>query len=186
VSTEHSPQQSKADPACLFEEILPDIPYVVRRACHSLGYHPCQMVFEDLVQRIILLLIDKDYYKMRSFKHFSSPQIWLFTVARHYLVRQLHRQNREVGLEAISTDFLLLQPEQENLLIAGERAKQLSVAVGRLTTREERLFRLLCRDDLSASEIAEELGIRTESVYSKRFALVRKIGEMIRSEERRR
>jgi RNA polymerase sigma factor (sigma-70 family) len=185
VFTEYSQQQNNVDPARLFEEIFPDMPNVIYKACHSLRYYPCQMVFEDVVQQIILLLIDNDYYNLRSFKRFSSPQVWLFMVARHYLIRQIHKQKREVSLEDTSPDFLSLRPEQENLLIAEERARQLSIVVSRLTDREERLFRLLCRDGLSASEIAKELGIKTESVYSGRIALIRKIGKMIRSDERK-
>jgi RNA polymerase sigma factor (sigma-70 family) len=166
----------------LFAEILLDIPYVVAQACRSLGRHPSQMDFEDVVQQVILLLIDDDYYNLRSFKRLSSPRTWLFSVVRRYLIRQIRRQNRETSLIPFPPDSLPLQPEQENKLIDEERAGRLAKALSRLTDRERRLFRLLCSDELSACEIAKEMRIKPESVYRERVTLIKKIGKMVRSE----
>lgn len=180
--TNYHLQQNSSDPASLFAEILLDIPYVVDQACHNLGYHPRQMDFEDFVQEVILLLIDRDYYNLRLFKHLSLPRTWLFAVVRHHLNRQIQRQSRGVSLEDIRPDSLSFQPEQENKLIDEERTKQLAIALKRLTDRERRLFRLLCSDELSASEVAREMGIKTESVYRRRNAVIRKIRKMIHRE----
>jgi RNA polymerase sigma-70 factor (ECF subfamily) len=169
----------------LFEEILPDIPLVVHRACHSLGHRPGRTELEGLVQRVILLLIDRDYYVLRSFKSLSSPRAWLFKIVRRYLIRRIRRQGREMSLEDLPRDSLSTQPEQEKTLIAEEETKLLSAAINRLTDRERKLFRLLCTDGLSASVIAKEMRIKIGSVYSERFALIRKVRRMIREERRR-
>jgi len=177
-----APHQDNIDPESLFEEILSNIPLVVHRACHSLGHRPRRMDFEGIVQQVSLLLIDRDYYTLRSFKRLSSLQTWLFTIVRRYLVRQIQRQSREMSLEDLPKASLSAQPEQEKKLIAEEETKRLSVAVNKLTDRERKLFQLLCMDGLSASEIAKEMGIKLESVYSRRFALIVKVRRMIREE----
>ena len=182
MRAKRAPHQIGIDPERLFEEILSDIPLVVHRACHSLGYHPRRMESEAIVQQVILLLIDRDYYTLRSFKRLSSLQTWLFTIVRRYLVRQIQRQSREMSLEDLPKASLSAQPEQEKKLIAEEETKRLSVAVNKLTDRERKLFQLLCMDGLSASEIAKEMGIKLESVYSRRSALIVKVRRMIREE----
>jgi len=180
-----APHQDNIDLERLFEEILSNIPLVVHRACHSLGHRPRRMDFEGIVQQVSLLLIDRDYYTLRSFKRLSSLQTWLFTIVRRYLVRQIQRQSREMSLEDLPKASLSAQPEQEKTLIAEEEAKRLLMAVNKLTDRERKLFQLLCMDGLSASEIAKEMGIKLESVYSRRFALIVKVRRMIREEQRK-
>jgi Sigma-70 region 2. len=76
--------------------------------------------FEGIVQQAILLLIDRDYYTLRSFRRLSSLQTWLFTIVRRYLVRQIRRQSREMSLEDLPRASLCAQPEQEKTLIAEE------------------------------------------------------------------
>jgi len=178
-----APHQDGVDPERLFDEILSDIPLVVHRACHSLGHRPRRMDFEGIVQGIILLLIDRDYYTLRSFKRLSSLQTWLFTIVRRHLVRQIRRQSREMSLEDLPMDSLSTQPVQEKALIAKEERRRLSAVINKLTDRERKLFQLLCRDGLSASEIAEEMGIKLNSVYSNRFALIVKVRRMIWEEQ---
>ena len=178
-----APHQDGVDPAGLFDEVLSDIPLVVHRACHSLGHRPRRMDIEGIVQGIILLLIDRDYYTLCTFNRLSSFQTWLFTIVRRHLVRQIQRQSREMSLEDIPRDSLYTQPEQEKTLIAKEEMRMLSAVVNKLTNRERKLFQLFCRDELSASEIAEEMGIKLKSVYSNRFALIVKIRRMIREEQ---
>jgi len=87
-----------------------------------------------------------------------------------------------MSLEDLPKASLSVQPEQENTLIAEEETKRLSMAVNKLTDRERKLFKLLCRDGLSAAEIAKEMGIKLESVYSRRFALIVKVRRMIRED----
>jgi RNA polymerase sigma factor (sigma-70 family) len=180
-----APHKDDIDPEGLFDEILSDIPLVVHRACHSLGHRPRRTEIEGIIQGIVLLLIDRDYYTLRSFKRLSSLQTWLFTIVRRQLVRQIQRQNREMSLEDLPRASLYTQPEQEKTLIAKEEMRRLSVAVNKLTDRERKLFRLCCRDGLSASEIAEEMGIKLKSVYSEKFALILKVRKMIREEQRK-
>ena len=177
-----APHQDGVDPAGLFDEILSDIPLVVHRACHSLGHRPRRMDFEGIVQGIILLLIDRDYYTLRSFKRLSSLQTWLFTIVRRHLVRQIQRQSKEMSLEDLPMDSLSTQPEQEKALIAKEERRRLSAVINKLTDRERKLFQLLCSDGLSASEIAEEMGVKLNSVYSNRFALIVKVRRMVQED----
>jgi len=72
------------------------------------------MEFEGIVQQIILLPIDRDYYILCPFKRLSSLQTWLFTVVRRLLARQIQRQGREMSLEDLPMASLSAQPEQED------------------------------------------------------------------------
>src|SRR5688572_10164244 len=144
--------QNDIDPERLFEELLSDIPLVAHRACHSLGLHPRRTEIEGVVQQVTLLLIDRDYYILRSFRRLSSLQTWLFTIVRRHLVRQIQRQSREMSLQDIPRASLSAQPEQEKTLITKEEMKRLLAAVNKLTDRERKLFQLLCMDGLSASD----------------------------------
>ena len=183
MRTKVVPRQNDIDLERLFEDLLSDIPLVAHRACHSLGHHPSRAEIEGIVQQVTLLLIDRDYYILRSFRRLSSLQTWLFTIVRRHLVRQIQRQCREMSLEDIPKASLSAQPEQEKTLIAKEEMRRLSAVINKLTDRERKLFQLFCRDELSASEIAEEMGIKLESVYSNRFALIMKVRRMIREEQ---
>jgi len=88
-----------------------------------------------------------------------------------------------MSLEDLPMDSLSTQPVQEKALIAKEERRRLSAVINKLTDRERKLFQLLCRDGLSASEIAEEMGIKLNSVYSNRFALIVKVRRMIWEEQ---
>jgi hypothetical protein len=84
-----APNQGDIDPERPFEKIHSDIPLVVHRACHILGHPPRRTEFEWIVQQVILLLIDRDFYTLRMFRRLSSLQAWLFTIVRRHLVRQI-------------------------------------------------------------------------------------------------
>jgi RNA polymerase sigma factor (sigma-70 family) len=173
-----SPKPANSEIENLFLDIIPLIPAVVRQACLSLNHYPDQMEFDGLCQRIVLLLMDKDFHTLRSFDNRSEPQTWLFTIAKRLILRRLKEQKRELPLEDLPPDSFTTQPVLEEKLIWEEEEKLLQAAVGKLTKRERKLFGLILQG-LKAEEIAKEMRIKKESVYPEKNALIKKLQNII-------
>lgn len=176
-----SPTPANSDIEQLFLDIIPLIPAVVRQSCQSLNHHPDQMEFDGLVSRIVMLLMDDDFHALHSFDNRSDPQTWLFTIAKRLIMRRLKAQKRELSLEDLPPDSFITQPDQEEKLISEEKEKLLQVAIGKLTERERKLLSLTLQG-LNAKEIAKEMGIKKESVYPERSAMMKKLQKIANGE----
>ena len=64
------------------------------------------------------------------------------------------RQKKATSLDEIPVDRVVCNPTQEDELIAEEQAGELVEAVSLLTGRDQQLFALLRRDDLTSADIA--------------------------------
>ncbi len=169
-----SPEPAISEIEQLFLDTIPLIPPVVRQACQSLNHHPNQMEFDGFASRIMMLLMDNDFHTLRSFGNGSKPQTWLFTIAKRLILRRLKEQKRELPLEDLPPDSFTTQPVQEEKLIWEEEEKLLQAAVSKLAKGERKLFGLMLQG-VKAEEIAKELGIKKESVYPKKSALIKKL-----------
>ncbi|MDX2042898.1 MAG: sigma-70 family RNA polymerase sigma factor [Acidobacteriota bacterium] len=176
----NSPEPAISEIEQLFLDTIPLIPAVVRQACQSLNHHPNQMEFDGLCQRIVLLLMGNDFHTLRSFSNDSKPQTWLFTIARRLIIRRLKAQKRELPLEDFSPDSFTTQPEQEEKLISEENEKRLLAVVSELTEHERTLFCLILQRK-KAKEIAKELGIKKNSVYPEKSALLKKLRQILKA-----
>jgi DNA-directed RNA polymerase specialized sigma24 family protein len=83
----------------IFEDVFPRIPKVVRNVCVNIGHDPDRMDVDEFAQRIGVLLWKNDYRVLRSFKHESSLETWLFTIAKRRILRWLPEQDRIDSLE---------------------------------------------------------------------------------------
>ncbi len=162
----------------LFLDILPEIPIVVRQACQNLNYRPDQMEFDGLVQRILLLLMDNDFHTLRSFANQSKPQTWLFTIARRYILRVLQKRKRELPLEELPPDALVVLSDVEETLLAKERQEILQLLESKLTERELELFGLLQKGQ-NIERIAEVMKIKRRSASAMKRALIKKLQNII-------
>jgi len=59
-------------------------------------------------------------------------------------------------------------------------------AVSHLTAREQQLFQVLCRDDLTSADVAKQMGIKVESVRRRKHALIKKLRGLVTSPADRR
>jgi RNA polymerase sigma factor (sigma-70 family) len=170
----------------LLLSVLPDIPDVVRNACHHLGHHPDQMELDGMVQEIILLLMKDNYRVLKSFDPESDDlkskfSKWLYTIAWRRALRRFQKQSRLVRLEEIPTGHLVLPPNQEAAVASQERDKQLKAALEKLPPRKRLLYDLLSRE-LSAKEIALEMDIQPESVSPMKNAMIKKIQQILKND----
>ena len=130
---------------------------------------------------MIILLMEDDYRRLRSFRLESSIRTWLTAVALHYVSNQVSRQKRGISLDEISPEAFVCAPAEEAELITEERRNELSVAIAQLTVREKELFELLSRDDLTSADVATHMGIKVESIHRRKHALIKKLRGLINS-----
>lgn len=78
-------------------------------------------------------------------------------------------------------DFFIVQPEQEESLLAREEDEILRVTKNKLTERERKLFDLW-QDGMSNEEIAKRMNIKKKTVSTKKSALMKKLQRLIREE----
>jgi len=160
------------------QEIHPIISGVVRKVCASLRRHPDLIDADEFARRIAYLLWKNDYQVLRSFKHESEPETWLFTIAKRHILHELRERDGIVSLDDVPPDSLIAQPNQEERLTSQYKEKALLAAISKLTEREQKLFGLL-RQGRSTEKIAEELGIKRRSASVMKRALIKKLRRII-------
>jgi RNA polymerase sigma factor (sigma-70 family) len=97
----------------------------------------------------------------------ESPKAFVFTIARHLLIRRMRRE-QIVPFEAVS-DFDALgaaieTPGPENSVIARDELRRLQGAVDRLPPRAREAFVMQQVEGLSRREIAQRMGVSEKTV----------------------
>lgn len=163
----------------LFQQALPLLDGVVRTACLRYQHYPTDEDIERFSQRMILLLLEDDCRRLRSFEQRSSFHTWLQTLANHYVSRFLRRERRQMALDELPADFSFQAPTQDDEIWEMEKMKLLDKATKRLTKRERQLLALLRQDEVSSADIAQKMGIKTESVYRAKNELITKLQRLL-------
>jgi RNA polymerase sigma factor (sigma-70 family) len=172
----------KVDVERLIVELLPVIRGAVCYSCRVYGHHTNQDEIRDLCQDAVLLLIENDYRRLRSFANRSSLETWLYTVVRHNVklyLRKRRLQNRAVNLDDVSQDALVYQPIQEETLIGEDERKALVAIIFTLSKGKRRLMELALRE-VKPEEIAKEMGIKVSSVYRQKSVLFKEIRKTLK------
>ncbi len=181
MSQTDSQEPARDDVKKLFQEVFPIIPAVVRQACASLRHYPDQTEIDSFAQRIRFLLWDDDYRVLRSFKGRSSPETWLFRIAKRNIQRWLRERDKFESLEHLPPDFLIVHPKLEEWLLSKERKELLQAAIRKLTKHDQKLFGLW-HQRWSIGEIATEMKIKKRSVSREINAVIKRLQEIIRKE----
>jgi RNA polymerase sigma factor (sigma-70 family) len=167
----------------LVVRLSPKVPKAVRHACRLYGHDPSWDEVEDLSQDVLAKLMDDNCRRMRSFANFSSIETWLYTVVRRDVKPYVLKRRREKGkvcyVDDLLPDTLNYQPTQEKTLINEDERRTLQAIIGNLPGRKRRLIELQIQE-LKPKEIAEEMGIKIDSFYSEKSALIKKIRESIK------
>ncbi len=167
------------NPESIIIDLLALIPCSVRQACHVYGHNPSQDEVADISQSIVLLLIDDNYRRLRSFGHQSSLKTWLQTVINHYVLHYLRSQKGDLSMEHVAPDDFAYQPDQEEKTLFEERLELLDKVVKKLTKRERKLFELVCQGR-PTEEIANQMGVKVDSIYKSKHALIRKFQKLLK------
>jgi RNA polymerase sigma factor (sigma-70 family) len=162
----------------LFENIFLEIPEVVRRVCVRLGRHPDQVDVDEITQRVAYSLWKDDYQALRSFKHESLLETWLFSIVKRSILRWVQEQDGIESLEDKPPDSFIVRHRQEEGLLAKERKERVWEAVSKLTEHDQKLYGLLCRE-LSIEEIAEETKVKSRSVSVMKRVLIKRLQKLM-------
>jgi RNA polymerase sigma factor (sigma-70 family) len=167
----------------LVVELSPKVPKAVRYACRFYGHDPNRDEIEDLSQGVLAKLIEDNCRRMRSFANHSSVETWLYTVVKHdvkpYVLRRRWEKENVGYVNDLAPDALSYQPAQEKALIDEEERRTLWAIIGSLPRGKRRLIELEIHG-LKPKEIAKELGIKINSFYSEKSALIKKFRKSIK------
>jgi RNA polymerase sigma factor (sigma-70 family) len=167
----------------LVVELLPKVSRAVRYACLFYGHAPNWEEVEDLSQAVLDKLIEDNCRRMRSFANLSSIETWLYTVVKHdvkpYVSRRLWEKENVSYPNDLLSGALSYQPAQEKTLIYEDKWRTLRAIISRLPKGKRRLIELGIRG-LKPKEIAKEMGIRINSFYSEKSALIKELRKSIK------
>ena len=124
------------------------------RAAASVARHAA----EDVAQKVLAALLDRDRRLLRSFQGRSTLSTWLIGIARRMALDLLRQERpRDLPVRPAATGPL----EQ---LLRAEQEEGLAAALDSLTPRERLILQLHYRDGLPYAEIAGFLGVASNSV----------------------
>jgi RNA polymerase sigma factor (sigma-70 family) len=167
--------QEAVDPARLIVELVPILNAILRRLLSGNGTHHWRhQQTEDHLQNILLLLIDEDYRRLRTYDRRCSPNAWLKTVAKHYLADYFRCQVSAEDWSEVLSGAWRVEASQEEEMIHRERLEQARGALGQLSD-QERLLGDLLRSDSGTWEIALALKIEPRQVRKRRYELIKKL-----------
>lgn len=139
---------------------------------------------EDVVQEVFLVL----HRKRAEFRGASSVRTWLHGIAVHTARRYRAKLDRRAH-EPIEDREIAAEPALEHELGAREALQQLDRVLASLPDDQREVFVLIEVAELGAPEVAELLGLKLNTVYSRlrlaRARLQRSLHEEAHDEHRR-
>jgi RNA polymerase sigma-70 factor (ECF subfamily) len=139
---------------------------------------------EDLAQETLLRVARTRGRTQTEYDQTKSRFItWLFTIARNCGLEYMRRKRRRKSLEADSEEAIDEAQDKsftpyEQLDHRMEFSERVSVALDKLT-QEQREVLLLDLQGLDAQEIAGILGVPKTTVYTRRFAGLERMRELL-------
>ena len=177
-----SPNGSQALDELDIEQLIAKVSKAVRSVCRSYNYQANQDEVEDLSQDILVTLFKDSGRVLQSFDNRSSIDTWLYTIVRRglrsYLLKRRWEKENLSNVDGLSPETLRYKANQEESLIYDDKRKSLQAIISSLPDRKRQLMELELQD-LKSSEIAREMGIKIESVYHQKSALLKEIQSLI-------
>lgn len=118
---------------------------------------------EELVQEVFM----KVWLKRAQLSAITDVSSWLFIIARNDAFKALQRHSRQQGLLqslAVAQDMEDISHETDDLIIYRNYHELLGKAIGRLSPRQQLVWRLSKEEGLKREEIAARLDIRPDTV----------------------
>lgn len=138
---------------------------------------------DDLSADVWLQLLRDDRSRLRRYDPSRGFRLstWLGMIATNYTIDHLRRSRAHCYVDDLPCAEL---PEQcaespDQLVERREHRRIASAAMARMSQRE-REFLLACyRDERAPTELAAELGVAVNTVYSRKFKLRAKLGRIV-------
>jgi RNA polymerase sigma factor (sigma-70 family) len=159
----------------VIESLLPEILIAVQTTFRRCHHRSSNDEVNDICQQVIVLLMEDDFRRFRTFDHMSSQRTWLGVVVRNHVINYLERQKPTISLEGLQSDAIRYPAMEEQRLIAREQRDRLRGALTKLTHREIKLFECCYLAELGTVEIANVMGIKPQSVRRRKHALLKKL-----------
>lgn len=156
-----------------------DVLRVTRLVYLKYRHHIHEDQVEELSRQIILLLLEDDFRRLRTFDSRKSSFVtWLNRVIEHYISHYLQSQKDDESLGDLLPDSLSYPPDQEANLITEEQRTILWSAIEGLPQRQKQLIRLVL-EELPTGEIARRMDLKPESVYRSKHEIIRKLQRIL-------
>ena len=130
---------------------------------------------EDALQDTFLAV----HRALKDFRGEAELKTWVYRIAIRSALARRARSRRHAGLE-LSTATEDPRPGVEASVAARLEAQRLATAMGRLSADHRAVLSLFAVDGLSHSEIAQVLGIKEGTVWSRLHLARKKLTELLR------
>jgi RNA polymerase sigma factor (sigma-70 family) len=163
--------------------LLPQINDSVRWSL--VRYKGCtrQDELDDLSQQIILLLIEDNCRRYRSFNGRSSFKTWLQNVINNHIYNYLNSRKQIESLDEIDEGSLTYSPLLDQGIVTAERRKLISSALDSLSLQERLLYQLCYIFELDMKEIAVIFKTDAKIIYKRKQTLFLKLERRVRNSQ---
>jgi RNA polymerase sigma-70 factor, ECF subfamily len=163
--------QDRAAFTDLFKWYAPRIKTVLMRTGTS------REVAEEIAQEVLLTVwLKAAYYDPDH----SSPQAWIYTIARNLLVDRYRGDRRAMRLRA---HYHVLEsneaPSPHDVLDAAEREQKLLIALGQLSEAQKQVVQLSFDEGCAHGKIADVLGLPLGTVKSRLRLALNRLRELL-------
>ncbi len=126
------------------------------------GVEPAAL--EDATQEVFIIA----HRRWGAWEGQASMRAWLYGVARHVASNHYRtRSRRQRKQDSLAAQLSAASPDLDARLDDRARLKALAAAIDRLEPRQREIFVLADVEGLTAPEIAELLGCKLNTVYSR-------------------
>jgi RNA polymerase sigma factor (sigma-70 family) len=160
--------------------LLPYINDAVRWAYLQYQSRICIDELDDLSQQIILMLIEDNCRRLRSFNGQFSFKTWLQAIVNHYIYKCFSRRKQTEPLDEINPGLLTYSPPQDQDIEAVEVRKLLFDAICKLSVQDRLLYKLWFISEIDAKEIASIFKTEVKIIYKRKQTLVLKLRRLVR------
>jgi RNA polymerase sigma factor (sigma-70 family) len=164
--------------------LLPNINDAVRWAYLRYQGRICLDELDDLSQQIILMLIENNCRRVRSFSGQSSFKTWLQAVVNHHIYKYVSLRKQIGPLDEVDQGSLTYSPQQDQSIDIRERRTLLFSALSKLDRQERLLYQLWFISELDPTEIATIFGTDVKIIYKRRQTLFLKLKRLVRDFQR--
>jgi RNA polymerase sigma-70 factor, ECF subfamily len=163
--------QDRAAFTDLFEWYAPRIKAVLMRSGTT------RDVAEEIAQEVLLTVwLKAAYYDPNR----SSPQAWIYTIARNLLVDRYRGDRRAMRLRA---HYRVLESNEglspHEVLDAAEREQKLLIALGQLSEAQKQVVQLSFDEGCAHGKIADVLGLPLGTVKSRLRLALNRLRELL-------
>jgi RNA polymerase sigma factor (sigma-70 family) len=161
--------------------LLPTINEAVRWSYLRYKERICQDELNDLSQQIILMLIEDNCRRLRSFKGQSSIETWLQPLVKNHIYNYFNRRKQNESLNEVDQRLLAYSPVLDQAIIITEWRKLLLSVLTNLSQEERMLYQLWFLSELSAKEIAIIFSTEVKIIYKRKQTLYLKLTRLMRN-----